>query len=32
MLNSHLDIVPPYISPSCQNDIIYGRGACDANG
>lgn len=40
---SHLDTVPPYIAPTCHNEvqtdcgcndsaIIYGRGACDAKG
>ena len=40
---SHLDTVPPYIPPTCHNEvqtdcgcndsaIIYGRGACDAKG
>lgn len=29
---SHLDTVPPYIPPSRENDIIRGRGSCDAKG
>jgi len=30
---SHLDTVPPYIPPlKKDNDIIYGRGSCDAKG
>jgi acetylornithine deacetylase len=29
---THLDTVPPYISPKNEGDIIYGRGACDAKG
>ncbi|MBK7096806.1 MAG: M20/M25/M40 family metallo-hydrolase [Saprospiraceae bacterium] len=29
---THLDTVPPYISPKFEGDIIYGRGACDAKG
>lgn len=29
---THLDTVPPYISPGIENDIVRGRGACDAKG
>lgn len=29
---SHLDTVPPYISPSVDGDVIRGRGSCDAKG
>ncbi|MEP7145768.1 MAG: M20/M25/M40 family metallo-hydrolase [bacterium] len=29
---SHLDTVPPYKPPSKENDIIIGRGSCDAKG
>ena len=29
---THLDTVPPYISPSVQSDSFYGRGTCDAKG
>ncbi len=29
---SHLDTVPPYIPPSGDQDIIKGRGSCDAKG
>ncbi|MEO8665846.1 MAG: M20/M25/M40 family metallo-hydrolase [Ignavibacteria bacterium] len=29
---SHLDTVPPYIPPSKDNDVVYGRGSCDAKG
>jgi acetylornithine deacetylase len=29
---SHLDTVPPYIPPKIENDVIYGRGSCDAKG
>ncbi|TRZ64599.1 M20/M25/M40 family metallo-hydrolase [bacterium] len=29
---SHLDTVPPYIPPSRDSNIIYGRGSCDAKG
>jgi acetylornithine deacetylase len=32
VFNSHLDTVPPYIPPVFTNDIIYGRGSCDAKG
>ena len=29
---THLDTVPPYISPSVKGDVFYGRGTCDAKG
>ncbi len=29
---THLDTVPPYISPETDGDIIKGRGSCDAKG
>lgn len=29
---THLDTVPPYIPPSCEGDIVRGRGTCDAKG
>jgi acetylornithine deacetylase len=29
---SHLDTVPPYIPPVRKDEIIYGRGSCDAKG
>ena len=30
---THLDTVPPYISPSVQSDgVVHGRGTCDAKG
>jgi acetylornithine deacetylase len=29
---SHLDTVPPYIAPVKKDEIIYGRGSCDAKG
>jgi len=29
---THLDTVPPYIEPRSGNNIVYGRGACDAKG
>ena len=32
IFNSHFDTVPPYIPPSVQDNIIYGRGSCDAKG
>ncbi len=32
VFNSHLDTVPPYISPTFTDEIIYGRGSCDAKG
>lgn len=32
VFNSHMDTVPPYIPPTFTDDIIYGRGSCDAKG
>jgi len=32
IFNSHLDTVPPYIPPSREDDVIKGRGSCDAKG
>ena len=29
---THLDTVPPYIAPTFNDDVISGRGACDAKG
>ena len=29
---THLDTVPPYISPSYDGDLVRGRGTCDAKG
>lgn len=29
---THLDTVPPYISPETKDGIVYGRGSCDAKG
>ena len=29
---SHLDTVPPYIEPSFTDEVIQGRGSCDAKG
>lgn len=29
---SHIDTVPPYISPGYNGNVIYGRGSCDAKG
>jgi acetylornithine deacetylase len=31
-LSTHLDTVPPFISPRIVGDRIHGRGACDAKG
>ena len=30
--STHMDVVPPHISASEDNENIYGRGACDAKG
>lgn len=32
VFNSHIDTVPPYFPPTFTDEIIYGRGACDAKG
>src|SRR6202011_5933823 len=32
VLSTHMDTVPPYIASSEDDDLIYGRGACDAKG
>lgn len=32
VFNSHIDTVPPYIPPTFTDEIIYGRGSCDAKG
>ena len=29
---SHMDTVPPYISPTFEEDVVKGRGSCDAKG
>ena len=29
---THLDTVPPYIPPRFDEDVVHGRGACDAKG
>lgn len=29
---THMDTVPPYIAPRFTDDVIYGRGSCDAKG
>lgn len=29
---THLDTVPPYIAPSSDGKVVYGRGSCDAKG
>lgn len=31
-LSTHLDVVPPYISPRLEGDKLFGRGSCDAKG
>lgn len=31
-LSTHMDVVPPHIPPSEDDEKIYGRGACDAKG
>ena len=31
-LSTHLDTVPPYVSPRLDGDKLLGRGACDAKG
>ncbi|HKX84861.1 MAG TPA: M20/M25/M40 family metallo-hydrolase, partial [Pyrinomonadaceae bacterium] len=31
-LSTHMDTVPPFISPTEDEEKIYGRGACDAKG
>ena len=30
--NAHIDVVPPYIAPRREGDIVYGRGSCDDKG
>lgn len=32
ILNSHMDVVPPYFGFSEDEENVYGRGACDAKG
>lgn len=32
LLNSHMDVVPPHLPFERDNDIIRGRGSCDAKG
>lgn len=32
VLSTHMDTVPPYIAASEEEELIYGRGACDAKG
>lgn len=32
LLCTHIDTVPPFIAPSLENDILRGRGVCDAKG
>lgn len=31
-LSTHLDTVPPYVSPRLEGNRLYGRGSCDAKG
>ena len=31
-LSTHMDVVPPFIPPTQDDEKIYGRGACDAKG
>ncbi len=31
-LSTHLDTVPPFVSPRLDGDRLYGRGSCDAKG
>ncbi len=31
-LSTHMDVVPPHIAPTEDDEKIYGRGACDAKG
>lgn len=31
-MSTHLDTVPPYVSPRLEGNRLYGRGACDAKG
>ncbi len=31
-LSTHMDVVPPHIAPTEDEEKIYGRGACDAKG
>ncbi|MFP5354705.1 MAG: M20/M25/M40 family metallo-hydrolase, partial [Gemmatimonadota bacterium] len=31
-LSTHLDTVPPYVSPRLEKERLFGRGACDAKG
>ncbi len=31
-LSTHMDVVPPHIPPTVDEEKIYGRGACDAKG
>ncbi len=29
---THIDTVPPYIAPTCDGEVVRGRGSCDAKG
>ncbi|HUF28377.1 MAG TPA: M20/M25/M40 family metallo-hydrolase [Gemmatimonadaceae bacterium] len=31
-LSTHLDTVPSFVPPRLENDLLFGRGACDAKG
>ena len=31
-LSTHLDTVPPFVAPRLEDDLLFGRGACDAKG
>lgn len=32
LFSTHLDTVPPYFPPRLAEEVVYGRGACDAKG
>ena len=32
LFSTHLDTVPPYLPPRLENEILWGRGTCDAKG
>ncbi|MCO5171529.1 MAG: M20/M25/M40 family metallo-hydrolase [Planctomycetes bacterium] len=32
LLSTHLDTVPPFLPPRWEDDVLWGRGACDAKG
>ncbi len=31
-VNTHIDVIAPYIPPRVEGDVVYGRGACDDKG